>query len=254
MTKRIFALLLAVLLACALLPGLADGGYTVSVDDEIGLLTPLEQVLVARDMAPLTAYGDAVFWSTNASGTVDVLAEQYFDAHLSTQHGHSGVILVIDMNSREICIFTRGDLEKKVGRAGAYAITDNIYRYASFAQYYQCAREGFAQVLSLAEGQRIFSPMRVLCNLLLAISIGLMAAYLLARRFSVQPLRTDVSDTLNAKASVRMTLTNKRLVKSTRRRLDNGGSRSGGFSGGGFSGGGGGGGFSGGGSSGSHRF
>ena len=251
MSKRILALILCALLLLGL--ARAESAYTVQVDDDAGLLTESERALLAQDMAGLTAYGDAVFWSTNDWGTVDVLAERYFDEHLSTSRGHSGVVLLIDINSWEICIFTRGSLEKSVGRSGAYAITDNIYRYASRGDYYGCAREGFSQVLNLAQGQRIFSPMRVACNLLLALSIALIAAYLLARRASVQPRQKTGSDLVNARAAVHMSILEKRLVKSTRRRRESSVS----VGGGGFSGGGGsrgGGGFSGGGSSGSHRF
>ncbi|MBQ9195991.1 MAG: TPM domain-containing protein [Clostridia bacterium] len=262
MKKRFFALLLSTLLTLALFSARADSGYTVSVDDEAGLLGSLEIELLAQDMAKLTAYGDAAFWSTNAPGTVDVLAEQYFDQHISPQRSHSGVVMVIDMNSREICIFTRGDLEKKVGRAGAYAITDNIYRYASFGQYYRCAQEGFNQVYALAEGQRIFSPMRMICNLLMAVSAALIAAFLIVRHTSVQALRAP--DKQEMKTQVDLQILDQRLIKSTRHRRESavvvtgggGGHGGGGFSGGGHSGGGGfsGGGHSGGGSSGSHGF
>ena len=252
MIRRLMILLCcAALLLCGL-PACAEESYTVLVDDQAGLLSESERALLAEDMRALTAYGDAVFLSTNERGTADVLAEQYFDEHLSPLRSHSGVILLIDMQTREILIFTRGLLEKRVGRTGAYEITDNIYRYASKGNYYQCAREGFSQVLALAEGQRIFSPMRVICNLLLAVSAGLTAAYLTVRRASIHKAEKIGSDMLNAHTVVHMTIFDKRLVKSTKRRRE---SSSGG---GGFHGGGGGsrggGGFHGGGSSGSHRF
>ena len=254
MKKRLFALLCVLLLAVCAAGACAEESYSVFIDDGADLLTSAEEVLLALDMRPLTEYGDAVFLSTTASGTADVLAERYFDTHLSAQRSHSGVIFLVDMHTREILIFTRGLLEKRVGRAGAYAITDNVYRYASKGEYYECARSAFAQILALAEGQRLFSPMRVICNLLLAVSAGLIAAYLLVRRSSIHRAPSVASDLMSAKTVVHMTLSNRRLLKSTKRRRESshsGGSR-GGFSGGGF--GGGGGGFSGGGSSGSHKF
>lgn len=252
MIRRIWVLLCCAALLLCSLPAWAEESFSVLVDDQAGLLSQGERALLAADMQPLTAYGDAVFLSTSESGTADVLAERYFDANLSPLRSHSGVILMVDMHTREILIFTRGLLEKRVGRAGAYTITDNIYRYASRGAYYDCAREGFAQVLNLAESQRIFSPMRVICNLLLALSIGLTAAYLLVRRSSIHKADKVGSDLMNAKAAVHMVITGKTLVKSTKRRRESssgGGSRGGGFSGGGggFSGGGGG-------SSGSHSF
>ena len=251
MMKRLIALLSALFLLGCALPACAEESYTVLVDDGADLLTPAQEAQLAQDMQPLTEYGDAVFYSTNAWGTADVLAEQYFDAHLSPLRSHSGVVLLIDMNTREILIFTRGLLEKRVGRAGAYAITDNVYRYASDGDYYQCAKSAFAQVLSLAEGQRIFSPMRVICNLLLAVSIGLIAAYLLVRRSSIHRAPSVASNLLSAATAVHMTISGKRLLKSTKHRRERSSGGVGGIGGGSR---GGGGGFSGGGSSGSHRF
>ena len=247
---------LLLLLACLCLlavPALGESGYPVYIDDEADLLTASEETQLREAMAPLTAYGAAAFVSTRRSGNTDLLAESYFDSRISPSTAYSGAVFMIDMANREIYIFTRGAIEKAVGRAGAYAITDNIYRYASAGNYYQCAASAFEQVLTLTEGGRVFSPMRIICNLLLALSIGLIAAYLLVRRASVQRTAARPSDTLNARADVRMSLQNQRLIKSTKhRRESSSGGRIGG--GGGFSGGGGGGGHGGGGSGGGHGF
>ena len=252
MMKRFLTLLACLCLLT--LPALAENGYPLYIDDEADLLTASEEIQLREDMAPLTAYGAAAFVSTTRTGNTDLLAQSYFDSRISPSTGYSGAVFMIDMANREIYIFTRGAIEKAVGRAGAYAITDNVYRYASAGNYYQCAASAFAQVLTLTEGGRVFSPMRIVCNLLLALSIGLIAAYLIVRRASVQRAAARPSDTLNARADVRMSLQNKRLVKSTKhRRESSSGVRMGG--GGGFSGGGGGGGgHGGGGSGGGHGF
>ena len=251
MSKRIIALLCALALLVCALPGLAEEAYTLRVDDEAELLSENEKALLLEDMRPLNAYGEAAFYSTRERGTADVLAERYFDRYFSTERSHSGVVFLIDMYTREVLIFTRGLLEKRVGRAGAYDITDKIYTYASYGDYYTCAKKAFEQVLSLAEGQRSFSPMRVICTLLLSLSLGLIAAYLIVRRASIHAAVKRGSDTLNARADVDMTVSEKRLVKSTKRRRESSSHGGGGFRGGG----GGGGGFhGGGGSSGSHRF
>ena len=248
---------LLLLLACLCLlavPALGESGYPVYIDDEADLLTASEETQLREAMAPLTAYGAAAFVSTRRSGNTDLLAESYFDSRISPSTSYSGAVFMVDMANREIYLFTRGDIEKAVGRAGAYAITDNIYRYASAGNYYQCAASAFAQVLTLTEGGRVFSPMRIVCNLLLALSIGLIAAYLVVRRTSVQRAASRPSDTLNARADVRMSLANKRLVKSTKRRRESSSGVRMGGGGGGFSGGGGGGGHGGGGSGGGHGF
>lgn len=251
MTKKLFVLVCCFALLLCGISAAAEGAYAVTVDDEAGLLSPAEARALAGDMAALTEYGDAVFWSTERSGTADVLAEQYFDAHIDTSRSHSGVIFLIDMHTREVLIFTRGLLEERVGRAGAYAITDSVYSLASHGSYYECARQGFGQVLRLAQGQRIFSPMRVICTLLLALSLGFLAAYLIILRSSVA--QDTAKESQLDQVAVHMRIDARHLLKSVRtlRTSDSGGGggfRGGGGGGGGFSGGGGGG------SSGSHRF
>ena len=254
MIKRLFAVLLCLGLLAA--NALAESGYPVLIDDDADLLTPLEESQLQADVAALNAHGAVAFFSTRQSGNTDLKAEYYFDARISPDVHHSGVVFMVDMANREIYVFTRGAIETKVGKAGAYAVTDNVYRYASAGQYYECARAAFQEVLTLVEGGRVFSPMRVICNLLLALSIGLIAAYLVVRRASVQRATARPSDTFSARADVRLSLVNKHLIKSTKRRRESssgvrmGGG--GGFSGGG--GGGGGGGHGGGGSGGGHGF
>jgi len=253
MSKRLLALLLLLMAAAGLLlPAQAEGAYRAVLADYANLLSKEEQASVLRSMQLLTDYGDAAFFSTNESGSTDVKAERFFDQTFSAQRSHSGVIFLVDMYNREIYIFSRGQIEKKVGRTGAYDITDSVYAYASRGQYGLCATSAFAQVLRLVQGGRIFSPMRVVCNLLLAASLGLITAYLRIRRESLHRAPVLNSSVNNAYAKVQMTLSNKTLRKSTRRRRDDdsGGSRGGGFSGGG----GGGGGGSSGGSGGGHRF
>lgn len=251
MMKRLFALILCLFLLAA--AALAEGGYPVLIDDDADLLTAPEESQLQSDAAALSAYGAVAFFTTRQSGNTDLKAEYYFDARISPDIHHSGVVFMVDMANREIYLFTRGAIEDKVGKAGAYAVTDNVYRYASAGQYYECARAAFREVLTLVEGGRVFSPMRVICNLLLALSIGLIAAYLVVRRASVQRTTARPSDTFSARADVRMSLVNKRLIKSVKhRRESSSGVRMGG--GGGFSGGGGGGGHGGGGSGGGHGF
>ena len=249
MIKR-FCLLLACLLLL-ICPALAEQSAALIIQDDEDLLTPLEENQLLQAMQPITAYGAAAFWSTRQSGSTDVKAERFFDANISPLRSTNGIVFMIDMYNREIYIFTRGDMERTVSRAGAYAITDNVYRYASKGDYYTCARSAFEQALTLIEGGRVFSPMRVICNLLLAVSFGILSAFLIVRRSSVATTRKTVTTLSSTRASVQMQLSDKRLVRTIKRRKE---SSSGGGRIGGFSGGGGGGSHGGGGSGGGHGF
>ena len=255
---RKLCLLLCLLLLALPALSLAES-YQIIVQDDADLLTDAEELLLRRDMAELSAYGTVAFWSTNERGSVDDKAERFFDRYIGTERSDSGVVFMVDMYNHEIYIFTRGLIEQRVGRAGAYAITDNVYEYATNKEYARCATEGFAQVLRLVEGQRIFSPMRMICNLLLALNLALVGGYIVIRRTSVHASPARRSDMLSANTTVNMSLGSLVLV-STRRHLresSSGGSHGGGgFHGGGGGGfhGGGGGGHSAGGSGGGHRF
>ena len=159
---------------------------------------------------------------------------------------------MIDMGRRNIWIYCDGAIYRIINKSYANTITDNVYRYASKAEYYDCALNAYDQALTLLEGGRISQPMKYISNVLIAMVMALLINFVF---LIIQ--RHEYSDTsLEAMAgamtsTVAVSVMSKKLIKS-HKSAHVSSSSSGGGGGGGFSGGGGGGGSSGGG--GGHSF
>lgn len=152
-----------------------DTGYRVIVEDDAELLTEEEEQALAETMKDITSYGNAAFKSIyQNSGSTDAFAEDYYHELFGTD---SGTLFVIDMDNRNIYIFSDGKLYQTVTKSYALTITDNVYRYASDAKYFDCANEALAQINDLLVGSRIMQPMKYISNALLAMVLALLLCF-----------------------------------------------------------------------------
>lgn len=235
----------------------AGSGRAPILQDEAGLLDESEEAALKEVMEPVCAYGTPVFWSTNQAGDYRRKAERKYKELLGNG---SGLLFVIDMSERQLTVLTQGEILKVIRPSDATTITDNVYHLAGLGEYGACAEEVFRQARKLLEGEKIAQPMKIVSNILLALTLGLLLLWLRISYHYENKAKTGkktaplpVTASAAAIFSARITNGVTRMTKQTKTRIDSGGSHGGGgFSGGGFSGGGGGGGFSGGG--GSHRF
>ena len=230
--------------------------YEVVIEDNADLLTDAEEQMLASDMIPLTEYGNIGFHSidSNASSTSSY-ARSYYHAAFGTQ---SGTVFLVDMDNREIFIFSDGANYKVITKSKADVITDNVYRFASKGDYYGCASSAFEQMQTLLEGNRIAQPMKYVSNALLAIILGLLINFIVIASLSKLKRANYLKVLEAAQIGFNATPPVAEFINETKRydpvSSDSGGSSGGG--GGGHSsggGGGGGGGFSSGGGGG-HRF
>ncbi len=232
-------------------------GFAVYIDDEADLLSDQEETKLLNDMIPVTEYGGAAFVSVSRSSmSTNAYAKERYRGYFGTD---SGTLLIIDMDNREIWIFSDGAVYKTVTRSYANSITDNIYEYASDGDYYSCASAAFAQINTLLEGGKIAQPMKHITNILIALISAVLINYILVMysrrkdRVPERQIEKVIPATVTA-AAVKTVMTKRREY----RRSESTGS--GGYHGGssgGFSGGSSGGGFSSGGSSGGgggHKF
>ena len=133
-----------------------EGGmYNIILDDEECLLSDEEKEALLPVMRQISRYGTVAFYTTDRSGSVDNKAMAYFDRNISRSSLYSGVIFMIDMNARQIYIFSRGEIEKYVTRSDAYAITADVSSYATAGDYFTCANEAYQRILGNLEGQRM---------------------------------------------------------------------------------------------------
>ena len=217
-----------------------DTEYRIYIEDRAELLTEDQRRELFQAMQRITAYGNAAFLTTdrNAAST-ESLARSYYMERFGTD---SGTVFVIDMDNRNIWIHSDGAVYKVITSAYADTVTDNVYRYASDGDYYGCAREAFAEIYALLEGQRIAQPMKYISNALLAMILALLANFGLV--ICLTRLRRPGEDALLANISRRFRFTKPDAVYTHQTKtydpVSSGGSGGSGGSSGGGSGGGGG--------------
>ena len=221
--------------------------YVIYMNDEEDLLSDEEEEDLLLDMLPITQYGNVAFMTSRigSSSYVEATGDIYHQLFGTS----SGTIFMIDMNHRQLIIFSDGAVYKVITKNYADTITDNIYRMAKRGDYYECAAEAYSEIATLLNGYKIAQPMKHITNAMLAVILSALILYFIARRSARQ--RSARSDEVLSVLGASCSFTDANLEFTHQNRVYNPHeSDSGG--GGGFSGGGGGGGSSGGG--GSHGF
>lgn len=215
--------------------------YQAIVEDDANLFTDEEEQQLIENMQIITDYGNMAIKTMDAyARSTEDVAEDYYRERFSVD---SGSVFLIDMYHREIYIFSDGEMYKTITKAYAYTITDNVYTYASDAEYYTCALEVVHQIYKLLDGQKITQPMKYISNFLIAFLVAFILNFILAI-FLSKAWRTKNKVLIKATKHVFEHKNDDRTHLRTRKEYSpiitfSGGS-SGGGSGGGSSGGGGG--------------
>ena len=232
-----------------------ETNYKVVYEDDAQLLNDQEKELLLKEMKTLTEFGNIGFKTINQNNksSTDDFARNYYHSIFDNE---SGTIFLIDMDKRNIYIFSDGFNNTIITKNKAYIITDNIYKYATNKEYYQCASKAFNQIETLLKGGKILEPMRHTSNYILSLVISAFITYFIAfettkmKKAKPQLLIKNSVHSFNAEViDIVHTGTHKEYSP---RDSDSGGGFSGGSSSSGGGGGGGGGGSSG--SGGGHSF
>ena len=102
-------------------------GYTVQVIDQADLLTEEEESKLLEEMKPMTAYGHGLLLTVTDEREFDQIAEDLYHQYLGRD---SGTMLLINMGSREIGLYSDGKNYDLITKTNAVTIADNIYYYA----------------------------------------------------------------------------------------------------------------------------
>jgi len=179
-----------------------ETGYTVVLEDDADLLYERQRSALVDDMKPITDYGDVAFKSIDSNYQT---TRDYADDYYHSQFGYgNGTLFLIDMDNREIYIFSDGDLYKTITKGVANTITDNVYSYASKADYYTCAATAYRQMYAKLSGQRIAQPMKYLSNAFLALILALLINYLFVKGFSKakKPTNSQLLDSIYTRCDI----------------------------------------------------
>ena len=231
----------------------AQTGYACVLEDRAQFLTTgtaEEYDTLIQWMDDITRYCNIVVATTTDHDyySTRAYAEATYEGYFG--HGSNGAIFVIDRDQNEIYIVSEGDVQSLLSDSRCEVITDNTYIYATESHdydYMTCTQKSLEQIYASLNGQHIASPMKMICNILLALGMAMILNYFLARVLS-RPHMPNHKKVLNG-LHHRFVLEHPKMVMKgkSKRRSSSGSSSSGG--GGGSFGGGGGGGSSGGGHS-----
>lgn len=160
-----------------------ENGYEVIIEDDAGLLTLEEKIKLQEDMKKITKWGNVAFKTIDYN--LYTKTKYYIEAYYNdTFGGSSATIFLIDMDKRNIWIYSGGKIYKTITKSYADTITDNVYRYASDGKYYKCSSEAFKQIYTLLNGQKIAQPMKYISNAFLAVMLALIINYFIVRKLS----------------------------------------------------------------------
>lgn len=215
--------------------------YKVVIEDDANLLTNSQINKLKDQMSKLTKYGNAIFKTINYNKTsTEYYAREYYHNNFGTS---SGTLFLIDMQNRYLYIFSDGENYKTITSSKADIITDNIYKYATDSNYYECASKAFLQVDALLEGQKIAEPMKYISNGIISFIIAFMINFLIVLISS--RIRKASNVEILSNCNIKFNVDNVTATKTGTRReysprdTDSGGVSFGGSSGGGSFGGGG---------------
>lgn len=229
-----------------------DPNYKLIIEDDANLLSDDEKIMLEEKMKSLLEYGNIAFVTIdkNTVGSAASFASNYYHNKFGTG---SGSLFLIDMDTRNIYIFSDGNNYRIITRDKAYIITDNIYTYATAKQYYLCAYEAFDEMEILLNGGKILEPMRYASNIVISITLGAFVAFFIAVKMtSIKKVsEKEIINMMNSHLILNSIEAKKTGTHKVYSPVSDSGSSGGGSSGGG-GGGGGGGGSSGGG--GGHSF
>lgn len=158
-------------------------GYKAMIYDAAVLLTDEEKASLITDMEPITDYGTVLLVTIleNETSSADEYARQCYNTWIGSGNG---TVFLIDMDNRELIIYTNGHMQYMITGAVADSITDNVYRYATKEQYYDCCKEVFAEEYTVLQGEKIQQPMRYVSNAFFAIVIAFLLNYFLVKLLS----------------------------------------------------------------------
>lgn len=219
-----------------------ETGYRVILEDDAELLTEEEENHLISIMKDITGYGNVALKTILDN---DTTTEQFISNYYREQFGSdSGTVFLIDMDERNIQIHSNGAIYKTITKSYANTITDNIYTYATKAEYYNCCYKAFEQEVALLQGQKIAQPMKYLNNAFFAIILALPLNYFLVKIFSSTKKPSDSELMKGMFVNQSLAEFDSDFTHTTREYSPQSSGGSGGSSGGGGSDGGGGGGHS----------
>lgn len=140
--KKIFSVILLILISINIFAFPAFANEEILIDDAADLFDEMQEEGLNASLLSFTletSYSSAVITTDNAEGkTSQAYADDYYDnLVLSNGWSQNGILFLIDMDNREVCISTMGDCISLYSDSIDYII-DNGYDELVGGNYYEC--------------------------------------------------------------------------------------------------------------------
>lgn len=173
--KKTLSCIFVLLIFCLVLSPMAfaSGNNRIIIDDMADLFTDEQEKILKTQLESVLPYGNAgiVTRGGHSYGSTDEMAQNLYAYYFGSE---SGTLFAIDMQYRNIYIYSDGEIYKTITKTRANEITDDTYMYATRGEYYLCASEVFSRITTLLESGRIFSPMKYVAYFLIAFGLAMM--------------------------------------------------------------------------------
>ena len=169
-----------------------ETGFVAEVYDDLDLLTDSEEMSLLEDMAPITQYGNAAFWSTDEK-TGDSI-DQARVKRLELYGYEDAVIFAINMSSRRLTVQSYGNIYKYVTDSKARSITDNASSFATYQDYYKCASKVYSEIFKVLQGEMIPEPMKIAGFAVISVMLGITIVLCIAFSKRSNPLRAEAEE------------------------------------------------------------
>ncbi len=184
------AVLLSLTLLLTLLGSGAHASGSVLIEDDAKLLSIVQEENLLKIMERIQPYGHVILLTSANTPSSTSFRNAAGSLYKKRFGSDSGVLFLIDIKNRQVCLWCDGEIFQTVTSAECDNITDNVYRYAKAGKYYACATRAFEQVYQLLSGREIARPMKLICNLLLALSLSALVISLILQRYEYNPFST----------------------------------------------------------------
>lgn len=215
-----------------------SGNYEAIILDQADLLSKSEEQQLLSEMEDLLEYGNMIFATVvlNDGANYERHSEDLYYQYYGNE---PGVCFQIDMGNRKLTLSASTAMERMLG-SEKDSIVDNIYKLATYGDYYGCASECFREIDLVLHDGEIAHDMKHIDNAILALIAGLLINFVIVLITSYKSIpRRKILGAMGNVIDVKRVAVNKgKLTKKYSPRSS--GSGSGGSSGGssgGFSGG-----------------
>lgn len=212
--KKILVILLLLLTILPITNVFADSNYSFVINDDANLFTNDEIKQLYKDYDGIADKGNIYVKTAigENEGSASLKAHNYYESQFGYEKGS---IFLIDMENRQVYIYSEGDMYNVITTKKANAITDEVYRYLKNEEYYEGTSKALGLMQRVIDGKLLVSPMQIIMGILIAILLGFILVYYVAIISSLQRKKDTHDDRMSLiKNDLMMTGLSKRFVKT----------------------------------------